>query len=145
MPGTRLFGASWWKAIKALLLCEIIHVSFFFFRQDQLKHWMFRAAQWQELVFDCLKQVHWNRTMSSRIIINVCRDLKVVCILIWLKRCTENQIFFRNSFFSNADMNMFLYWLIECLQVNRMCITGKKAKHIAIYCSRILFFSKYFP
>ena len=27
MPGTRLFGASWWKIIKALLLYEIVHVS----------------------------------------------------------------------------------------------------------------------
>ena len=29
MPGTWLFGASWWKFIKALLLYEIVHVSFF--------------------------------------------------------------------------------------------------------------------
>ena len=29
MPGTRLFGASWWKIIKALLLYEIVHVCFF--------------------------------------------------------------------------------------------------------------------
>ena len=30
MPGTRLFGASWWKVIKALLLYEIVHVKFAF-------------------------------------------------------------------------------------------------------------------
>ena len=33
MAGTWLFGASWWKFVKALLLCEIVHVSFFFFHR----------------------------------------------------------------------------------------------------------------
>ena len=31
MPGTRLFGASWWKVIKALLLYEIVQVDLFAF------------------------------------------------------------------------------------------------------------------
>ena len=30
MPGTRLFGVSWWKVIKALLLYEIVDVTFVF-------------------------------------------------------------------------------------------------------------------
>ena len=47
-----------------------------------------------------------------------------VCILIWLHRCTENQIFLKNSLFSNVDIHMFLYWFVECLQLNRMCITS---------------------
>ena len=47
-----------------------------------------------------------------------------VCILIWLHISTENQIFLRNSFFSNADIHMFLYWFIGCLQMNQICITS---------------------
>ena len=31
-----------------------------------------------------------------------------VCILIWLHISTENQIFLRNSFFSNADIHVSL-------------------------------------
>ena len=30
MPGTRLFGVSWWKVIKTLLLYEIVDVTFVF-------------------------------------------------------------------------------------------------------------------
>ena len=30
MAGTWLFGKSWWKFMKALLLCEKFHVSLFF-------------------------------------------------------------------------------------------------------------------
>ena len=34
MAGTWLSGASWKKLMKALLLYEIVHVSFFFFRTE---------------------------------------------------------------------------------------------------------------
>ena len=40
----------------------------------------------------------------------VCRNLKE-----GLQVVAENQIFLRNSIFSNTDSRNFFYWLIECL------------------------------
>ena len=89
-------------------------------------------------------KVHWHRFMLSLIINYNIMEFenysRKLCILIWLNRCNENQIFPRNSFFSSPDILMFLYWLIHGLQVNRMCITSfwfhpklvKKTKNIAI-------------
>ena len=56
MAGTCLFGASWWKFIKALLLYEIVHVSFFFvafFLTGGTRIVNAQGSeQWQGLVFD---------------------------------------------------------------------------------------------
>ena len=46
MPGTWLFGASWWKLIKALLLYEIAHVSLFFEGRSWKNEF---PGQWQGL------------------------------------------------------------------------------------------------
>ena len=53
----------------------------------------------------CHIQSVWKLTEISR----------KVCILICRNGCTENQIFLRNSFFSSADIQRFLYSLTECL------------------------------
>ena len=42
MPGTWMFGASWWMFIKVLLLYEVVHVSLLFW-QRKLKYWVPRA------------------------------------------------------------------------------------------------------
>ena len=150
MPETRLFGGSWLKVIKALLLYETVHVSLFFSWHERLRWWIFIAVQRQELVFDQLEQVNWHRAMPFLIIFLIkfaYISRNVVWIIIWLNRCTENQIFLRNSFFSNADIHLFLYCLIECFQVNRMCITGnwsRKLSNKALNYTCVLCFSKYF-
>ena len=56
----------------------------------------------------------WNkytdtRVMPSLIIIKVAEILRKVCILICLNRCSKNQIFLRNPFFSNVVIPMFFY------------------------------------
>ena len=48
--GTWMFGGSWQKFIKALLLHKIVHVSFFLGKRS----WDCECPeQWQEFVFDC--------------------------------------------------------------------------------------------
>ena len=111
MFGTWLLEASRWKDIKALSLYKIVHGSFI---------------------------ISFMLSLILNYII-VCRYFKV-CILIWVKRCTENQIFYRNSFFPSTDNHV-------CLLINRLftresnvchkvwlhCKLVKKTKNIAIY------------
>ena len=47
-----------------------------------------------------------------------------VSILIYFNRLTENQIFLKNLFFKNTDIRKFFYFLVECLQVNRIYVTS---------------------
>ena len=126
MAGTWLYWASWRKFIKTFLLYEIVHVGLYFC-------WFFLTG-----VTDIVNPqgsdkdwylTSWNKyTNKSHVISNHYKSLErfqgKICILIWLHRCTENQIFLRNSFFSNADIHMFLYWFIERLQVNRMHVAS---------------------
>ena len=62
-----------------------------------------------------MEQVLSDRATSFLIILKVCGDFKEG-LNFWLNGCTENQIFLRNSFFSNADIHMFFIDLIN----NRM-------------------------
>ena len=59
--------------------------------------------------------IHLHRAMSSPRVIKVSRNFSQGLYFI-----AENQIFFRNSFFSNIDSHRFLYWLIKWLLMNRM-------------------------
>ena len=115
MSRTWLFGASWWKVIKALPTYKIVHVCFFFFLIGGA---VTRIGIW------LAGPVHWHRFILSLIIndnIKFVDILRKVYILIWLNICIEKQIFPRTHVSQTLTL-MFLYWLIECLQVNRMCI-----------------------
>ena len=117
MAGTWLFGASWWKFIKVLLLYGIVHVSLFFLAggteivnaQGSDKNWY-----WLDGIStptqSHIKSNHYKS--SERFQIDA---LKIIYI---------KSFIIRNSFLSNAAIHMFLYSFIECLQVNRMCITS---------------------
>ena len=50
MPGTWLFGTSWWKFSKAWLQYEIIHVSFFLTGGAEVVN--AHPGLWQGLLFD---------------------------------------------------------------------------------------------
>ena len=65
------------------------------------------------------------RGVSSPISIKSCRDTNDVCILTWLNRCAENRIFLWKLFFSTTSKysQVFFYWLIKCLQLNRIFVT----------------------
>ena len=109
----------------ALLIYEIVHVRLFCFDR---RNWMSRAVTRIGI---------WLARISTSIRILVISDhndnpchlksLEIsmnVCILIWLHRSMENHIFLKNSFFSNVNIHMFIYWFIGCLQVTWLCITS---------------------
>ena len=104
------------RSLKLLSLYEIVHVSLFFLTGGAVTRIGIR-----------LGLQYSDRFILSLIINDNIKSADIsrkVCIPICLNRCTENQIFPRNSFFSNVDIQMFLYLLTECLHVNRMYISS---------------------
>ena len=68
--GTWMFGDSWRKFIKALLLHKIS----FFFGQEELRLWTPRAVT--GICIWLPGQVHWHRALPSVIITKSCRNFK---------------------------------------------------------------------
>ena len=102
-PGTWLFGSSWRKIIKAFWLHEIFQVSLFLLKGGaQIVN---PKTVWNVTGIDTLlarhwKQcIHWNRVMSSPIVMKFCRYFKV-CILL-LKSSNVNEVIW-------AVLNFFL-------------------------------------
>ena len=74
------------------------------------------------LVYDWL--VHWHRVVSSPVIIKVCRNFKEG--LFWFGDLDALNIkYFLKIHFSQTliDIHRFPYWLVECLQLNRIFVT----------------------
>ena len=93
-PGTWLSGASWRKIIQAFWLHEIVQVSLFSLKGGA--EIVSPKTVWTVTGIDtllarhCKQRIHWNRVMSSPIVIKVCRYFEV-CILL-LKSSNVNEV-----------------------------------------------------
>ena len=77
MPETWLFGASLWKATKALRLYEIVNVSLFLTGGAEVVNAQGSDKDWY-LTSWTNGQVHQHLVMSSLIIVEVCEGFKVL-------------------------------------------------------------------